>query len=82
MRVNSKSTAGDFFIALVTSLWSTRNKRFDRQSRKNGCDEALDCLERAVEKGTVSADWIRNDADLVSLRSAPRHARSLEKVGT
>jgi len=48
----------------------------------NRLDAALDCLERAVEKGTISADWMRNDADLVNLRSNPRYAKLLEKVGS
>ena len=45
-------------------------------------EEALDCLERAAENGTVNADWMRNDADLVNLHSHPRYAALLEKVAT
>jgi adenylate cyclase len=43
-------------------------------------DESLDYLEQAVEHGTVSSDWMRNDEDLVSLRSNPRYTALLERV--
>ena len=43
-------------------------------------EEALDYLERAADAGTVSADWMRNDDDLISLRSHPRYAALLEKA--
>ena len=43
-------------------------------------DESLDYLEQAVEHGTVSSDWMRNDEDLVSLRGNPRYAPLLRRV--
>lgn len=43
-------------------------------------DESLDCLDRAVEKGTISADWMKNDADLVNLHGHPRYKALLERV--
>ncbi len=43
-------------------------------------DKALDYLERAVEHGTVSEAWMRNDADLVSLRDDPRFEALLQQV--
>ena len=43
-------------------------------------DESLDYLEQAVEHGNVSSDWMRNDEDLVSLRSTPRFAALLRRV--
>jgi serine/threonine protein kinase/Flp pilus assembly protein TadD len=35
-------------------------------------EKALDCLERAVEKGFGHFDWIRNDPDFNSLHDHPR----------
>jgi TolB-like protein/Flp pilus assembly protein TadD len=46
----------------------------------NRVEEAIDCLEHAVEHGTISEDWMKNDADLDSLRSHPRYASLLEQV--
>jgi len=43
-------------------------------------DQALDYLERAVQSGMVSADWMRNDEDLDSLRNSPRYAEVLRQV--
>ena len=43
-------------------------------------EESLDYLEQAVEHGTVSSDWMRNDEDLVSLRSSPRYEALLKRV--
>ena len=43
-------------------------------------DESLDNLERAAEIGTISKDWMENDADLVNLHSHPRYASLLSKV--
>ena len=48
----------------------------------NRVEEALDYLERAADNGTISADWMKNDADLVNLHSHPRYAALLEKVAT
>jgi TolB-like protein/Flp pilus assembly protein TadD len=46
----------------------------------NEVEESLDYLEQAIEYGTVSADWMRNDEDLVNLRASPRYAGLLEQV--
>ena len=43
-------------------------------------EESLDYLERAAEGGTVSADWMRNDEDLVNLRSSPRYEELLQRL--
>jgi hypothetical protein len=41
-------------------------------------EEALDCLEKAVQLGFGLRGWIENDADLVSLRADPRFQALLE----
>jgi len=46
----------------------------------NRVDEALDYLERASEKGTVSVEWAMNDTDLASLHGNPRYEAFLEKI--
>ena len=46
----------------------------------NRVDEAMECLERAFEHGTVSEDWMKNDADLVNVRSHPRYAALLSRI--
>ena len=43
-------------------------------------EESLDFLEQAVEHGTVSSDWMRNDEDLVPLRDNPRYNALLQRV--
>jgi TolB-like protein/Flp pilus assembly protein TadD len=43
-------------------------------------EESLDYLEQAVEHGTVSSDWMRNDEDLVPLRDNPRYGALLQRV--
>ncbi len=43
-------------------------------------DAALDHLERAIDNGTVSADWMRNDPDLDNLRGDPRYAALLRRA--
>ena len=43
-------------------------------------EESLDYLEKAVARGTVSSDWMRNDEDLVSLRDNPRYTALLQHV--
>ena len=43
-------------------------------------EESLDYLEQAVAHGTVSADWMRNDEDLVPVRNNPRYAALLQRV--
>jgi TolB-like protein/Flp pilus assembly protein TadD len=42
--------------------------------------ESLDYLEQAIEHGTVSSDWMRNDEDLASLHGNPRYTALLERV--
>jgi adenylate cyclase len=51
-------------------------------ARMNKVDDALDHLERAIENGTVSADWMRNDRDLDSLRDHPRYTALLSRVSS
>jgi adenylate cyclase len=48
----------------------------------NNPEESLRHLERAAALGTISEDWMRNDADLDSLRSHPRFASVLASVST
>jgi TolB-like protein/Flp pilus assembly protein TadD len=43
-------------------------------------DKALGYLEQAIEHGTVSASWMRNDEDLVSLHGLPRYQEMLVKL--
>lgn len=46
----------------------------------NKVEESVDFLERAVENGTVSWGWMKNDKDLVNLRGHPRYEALLERV--
>lgn len=46
----------------------------------NEVDKALDYLERAADTGTVSLAWMKNDEDLINLRSNPRFHAILDKV--
>src|SRR6266540_2781805 len=41
-------------------------------------NEALDCLEKAVDKGYGQKDWVEHDSDLNSLRELPRFQRIVE----
>jgi adenylate cyclase len=41
-------------------------------------EKALDYLERAIEKGTVSASWMQNDEDLESIRDNKRYTALLQ----
>ena len=43
-------------------------------------DEALDCLDRAVENGWGHREWIDNDTDLDSLRNHPRFKALRQKL--
>ncbi len=43
-------------------------------------DKSLDYLERAIDKGTLSSDWVRNDEDLAKLRDSPRFLTLLEQL--
>ncbi|HEY8165074.1 MAG TPA: protein kinase, partial [Gemmatimonadaceae bacterium] len=40
--------------------------------------EALNCLEKAVDKGYGQKDWVEHDSDLNSLRDIPRFQRIVE----
>ncbi|MGH9321392.1 MAG: TPR end-of-group domain-containing protein [Vicinamibacteria bacterium] len=35
-------------------------------------EKALDCLERSLEVGTISKDWVEHDSDLDPIRDDPR----------
>ncbi len=41
---------------------------------------AIKYLDNAVQHGTVSAAWMRNDEDLANLHSVPRYAELLEQL--
>jgi serine/threonine protein kinase/Tfp pilus assembly protein PilF len=41
-------------------------------------NEALNCLEKAVDKGYGQKDWVEHDSDLDSLRDIPRFKRIVE----
>ena len=43
-------------------------------------ESAIEYLGDAIEHGTVSAAWMRNDEDLANLRSDPRYAELLERL--
>jgi len=43
-------------------------------------EKSLDYLEKAIENGAVSAAWMRNDEDLVSLRGHSRYTELLRRV--
>ena len=45
-------------------------------------EQSLDALEKAIESGTVSADWMRNDKDLEDLRGHPRYEALLNQLST
>ncbi|HSL20079.1 MAG TPA: protein kinase [Vicinamibacterales bacterium] len=44
-------------------------------------DQALDCLEQAVEKGIVQREWYANDCNLDILRGHPRFQRLMASLG-
>ena len=43
-------------------------------------DKALNCLESAVDHGSISASWMQNDNDLESVRDNPRFAALIERL--
>lgn len=43
-------------------------------------DKALDCLERSVEVGTISKDWVEHDSDLDPIRDDPRFQALLARL--
>lgn len=50
------------------------------QANMGNTDTALKYLEQAVEYGTVSVAWMRNDEDLASLRGHPRYESLLQNL--
>lgn len=46
----------------------------------NDVERSLDYLEQALERGTISLDWMRNDEDLASLRANPRYLALSQKL--
>ena len=46
----------------------------------NEVEESLDYLERAIDKGIISGDWMSNDEDLINLRASPRFRKLLRRV--
>ncbi|MEO7367718.1 MAG: protein kinase [Gemmatimonadaceae bacterium] len=43
-------------------------------------DQAISCLERAVEKGFGHREWIDNDPDLKPLRSSPKYQAIVDAI--
>ena len=43
-------------------------------------EEAIDCLEKAVQCGFAHKEWIEHDSDLESLRSHPRFQAVLARL--
>ena len=43
-------------------------------------DEALDCLSKAIANGYSHKEWIKNDADLATLRGHPRFQGLLQRL--
>jgi tetratricopeptide (TPR) repeat protein len=43
-------------------------------------NEALDCLEKAVDKGYGQKDWVEHDSDLDSVRELPRFKMIVEAM--
>ena len=43
-------------------------------------EKALDCLEKAKASGLVSAAWLKNDSDLISLHDQPRFKQLLAEL--
>ena len=49
-------------------------------SMLGNADEALNALEKAVDKGYGQKDWVAHDSDLDSLRELPRFQRIVEAM--
>lgn len=50
----------------------------------NDVERSIDYLERALHRGTISFDWMRNDEDLAILRTNSRYvelSRNMERLG-
>ena len=43
-------------------------------------NKALDCLEKAIDSGFASKEWIETDTDLDPIRNTPRFKRIMEKL--
>ena len=43
-------------------------------------EQSLELLEQAIEKGTVSASWMRYDEDLASLHDSPKYKELLARL--
>jgi len=43
-------------------------------------EEAMECLERAIDKGYGHREWIEHDSDLNSLRGDPRFTALLDRI--
>lgn len=43
-------------------------------------NKALDCLERSVQVGTISKDWVDHDSDLDPIRAEPRFQALMERL--
>jgi len=52
----------------------------DWETSRDGGFAQIDYLEQAVEKGTINAEWARNDEDLAKLRGHPRFEALLERL--
>jgi hypothetical protein len=46
----------------------------------NDPDQALGCLEKAVELGFAHREWLLNDADLKPLQTEPRFRALLDRM--
>jgi tetratricopeptide (TPR) repeat protein len=44
-------------------------------------DSALDCLERAIERGFAHRPWLERDSNLDFVRGNARFVRALERMG-
>ncbi|MEO8192719.1 MAG: protein kinase [Gemmatimonadales bacterium] len=72
--------------------WANRSLEIDREDPQLlynvGCvyaiegmkDDALRCLERAIDKGYGHREWMEHDSDLNSLRNDPRFKALLDRV--
>jgi hypothetical protein len=45
-------------------------------------ERALDCLERAIDVGFNTLEWIQNDPDLDSLRATDRYQKIVKRLSS